>query len=267
MDLYKEDIMANIIVCYKWVLDEEDLKINPGDLSVDASKAKGKISEYDRNAIAAAVNIAGATGNQAVALSYGNPSVKNSLKDALSRGPSAGYWVNDQGADTADGFVTSSVLAAAISSIGSYNLIICGEGAADTYARQIGPRLGAILNLPVISCVYEMYIEGNRLIATRKLEDCLETVSVVLPAVVTVLPEICPAPIPGLKAVLDAGKKPTSEFNIASLGLDPASLAPKRTILDFKGYAADRKKQMIKGDSPAASVLQLVNKLKQEGVL
>lgn len=259
--------MANIIVCYKWVLDEEDLKINPADLSVDASKAKGKISEYDRNAIAAAVNMAKVTGDQVVALSYGNGTVKNSLKDALSRGPAAGYWVNDPAADTADGFVTSSVLAAAIGNIGSYSLIICGEGAADTYAHQIGPRLGALLNLPVISCVNDMHMDGDLLIATRKLDDCLETVSVKLPAVVTVLPEMCPAPIPGLKAVLDAGKKPTSELSVIGLALPPSSLEPKRSILAVKGYAADRKQQMIKGDTPAASVEQLVGLLKQEGVL
>src|SRR5690606_6347101 len=48
--------MSKIVACYKWVLDESDIRIN-SDLSVDFSKAKGKISDYDRNAIEAAVKL------------------------------------------------------------------------------------------------------------------------------------------------------------------------------------------------------------------
>jgi len=43
--------MPKILVCYKWVLDEQDIRINPNDLSLDCSRAKGKISDFDRNAI------------------------------------------------------------------------------------------------------------------------------------------------------------------------------------------------------------------------
>ena len=204
--------MSKIIICFKWVKAEDDLRIDPATLNVDLSKAKGKISEYDRNAIEAA-------GSEAVALTYGSADSKPSLKDALSRGPKQGYWVNDQSADQADGFVTANVLAAAIGKIGDYTLIVCAEGAADTYAHQVGPRIGALLDLPVISYVKEMKIDGNKLTAVRKLENSLETVEVELPAVVTVLPEINSAPIPGLKAVLDAGKKPVTEFSIQDLEL------------------------------------------------
>jgi len=46
--------MLKIIICFKWVKAEDDLRIDPATLNVDLSKAKGKISEYDRNAIEAA---------------------------------------------------------------------------------------------------------------------------------------------------------------------------------------------------------------------
>ena len=43
--------MPNCLVCYKWTLDEQDIKIKSEDLSLDSSRAKGKISDFDRNAI------------------------------------------------------------------------------------------------------------------------------------------------------------------------------------------------------------------------
>lgn len=40
-----------IITCYKCVPDEQDIAINNADGSLDFSKADGKISQYDLNAI------------------------------------------------------------------------------------------------------------------------------------------------------------------------------------------------------------------------
>ncbi|MEA1961481.1 MAG: hypothetical protein U9N81_09460 [Bacillota bacterium] len=104
--------MSNVVACYKWVLDEADIKINP-DLSVDMKKAQGKISDYDKNALEAAVQAAGILGGKAVSLTFGNAKTKQSLKVVLSRGLKEGCWVNAEEANTADGVVTAKVLAAA----------------------------------------------------------------------------------------------------------------------------------------------------------
>ncbi len=259
--------MANIISCYKWVFDEEDIRINPTDLSVDSSKAKSKISEYDRNAIGVAVNVGEERGDKVIALTFGNAAAKQSLKDALSRGPAEAYWINDRLAETADGFVTANVLAAAIKKIGDYRLVVCAEGAADTYAHQVGPRIGALLNIPVLSCVSSIKLEGNQIIAQRKLEDYTETVKAQLPVVITVLPEIMEAPIPGLKAVMSAGKKPNTELKIADLGLDENDLKAKASTKDLRGYASNRKNVLITDGDAANKVSQLLVNLKKEGVL
>ena len=54
--------MAKIIACYKWVTDEADIRIN-SEGSIDFSKAKGKISDYDKNAIEAAMQAAQSIGS------------------------------------------------------------------------------------------------------------------------------------------------------------------------------------------------------------
>lgn len=259
--------MAKTIVCYKWVRMEEDIRISQPDLNVDLSKAKGKISDYDRNAIETARQVSEAANSEAVGLTFGSGDIKTSLKDALSRGLAQAYWVNDVVAESADGLVTANVLAAAIKQIGDYNLIICSEGAADTYAHQVGPRLGALLDLPVISYVKEMRIEGDRLIAIRKLDSCTEKVETSLPAVVTVLPEIYAAPIPGLKSVLDAGKKPNTELKLSNLGLSPAELTRPSQVKSFKGYVMARKNIVFSEGDLKAKVDTLVSALKKEGVL
>lgn len=259
--------MPNIVTCYKWVPDEQDIKINPSSLALDFSKAKNKISDYDRNAIEEAVLIAQKNGGSITALTYGTAAAKQSLKDVLSRGPEKAVFVSDEGAAGADAFITANVLASAVRKIGAYDVIICGEGSADTYAQQVGPRLAALLGIPAITYVSEMRVEGDRVIATRKVGNCIEVATASFPVVVTVLPEINKPRIPSLKEVLGAAKKPMVEYKLVDLGLSGENLAGKNKVKSIKGYVMSRKNVIYKEGTAAEKVAGLVSNLAKEGVL
>lgn len=258
--------MPKILVCYKWVLDEQDIKINQGDLSLDSSRAKYKISDYDKNAIEEATLLVETHEGSVDALTFGSDKVKQSLKDALSRGPDKVQWIGDIAFEQADAFVTANVLAAAIRKNESYDLIICGEGSADSYSQQVAPRLATLLGIPAITFVQKLSIDGSRTIATRKLGDCTEVVEVEGPAVISVLPEINKPRIPSLKQVMAASKKPSQELKIADLGLVTQDLQPKTISLSVKGYVMNRKNILFKDSNQADNVAKLVASLAQEGV-
>ena len=258
--------MAKILVCYKWVLDEQDIKINLGDLSLDVSKAKGKISDYDKNAIEEATLLAEKHGGSVDALTFGNATVKQSLKDALSRGPVKAYWIRDAVADTADAFVTANILAAAIRTMDAYDLIICGEGSADGYNQQVAARIGALLKLPAVTFAQQLAVDDGKVTATRKLGDCTEMVEVTGPVVISVLPEINKPRIPSLKQVLAASKKPSAEIKLSDLELAPDELQPKVAGLSVAGYVMNRKNIIFKEASQADNVAKLVAGLAQAGL-
>jgi electron transfer flavoprotein beta subunit len=248
------------------MLDEQDIKIKPEDLSLDSSRAKGKISDFDRNAIEEAALLVEKNGGAVDALSYGTPTVKQSLKDALSRGPEKAYWIADASADTADASVTANVLAAAIRKLGQYDLILCGEGSSDLFNQQTAPRLAALLGLPCLSFVNKLNVEGDVVKATRKLEDCVENVTVKGPVVISVLSEINKPRIPSLKQVLGASKKPNEEIKIADLGLKPEDLQPKAIRKSVKGFVMQRKNVIYKESSAADNVAKLKASLATEGL-
>ena len=259
--------MPKCLVCYKWTLDEQDIKIKPEDLSLDTSRAKGKISDFDRNAIEEGALIVEQHGGAVHALSYGTSAVKQSLKDVLSRGPEAVYWIADKSAETADASVTANVLAAAIRKLGPYDLILCGEGSSDLFNQQTGERLGALLGLPCVSYVERLSVEGDTVKATRKLADCTEVATVKCPVVLSVLHQINKPRIPGLKQVLAAGKKPNKEIKITDLGLTPEALQPKSVHKSVRGFVAKRKNIIYKESSAAANVAKLASSLTTEGLL
>lgn len=258
--------MPKILVCYKWVLDEQDIRINAGDLSLDPSRAKGKISDYDKNAIEEATLLVEKHGGSVDALTFGSTLVKQSLKDALSRGPGKLYWIGDAAADTADAFVTANILAAAIRKIDSYDLIVCGEGSTDAYNQQVAPRIATLLGIPAVTFVQQIAMESGDFTAIRKLGDCTEVVEIKGPAVISVLPEINKPRIPSLKQVLAASKKTTSEIKVSDLGLISSEVNPKVICLSVTGYIMNRKNILFKEVNPADNVEKLVASLAQEGV-
>jgi len=258
--------MPKCLVCYKWTLDEQDIKIKPEDLSLDSSRAKGKISDFDRNAIEEAALLVEKNGGAVDALTYGTASVKQSLKDALSRGPAKVYWVADASAENADANVTANVLAAAIRKLGQYDLILCGEGSSDLFNQQTAARIAALLGQPCLSFVNKLSVEGDVVKATRKLEDSQEDVTVKGPVVISVLSEINKPRIPSLKQVLGASKKPNEEIKIADLGLKPEDLQPKALRKSVKGFVMQRKNVIYKESSAADNVAKLKASLASEGL-
>jgi electron transfer flavoprotein beta subunit len=258
--------MPKCLVCYKWTLDEKDIKIKPEDLSLDVSRAKGKISDFDRNAIEAATQIVEQKGGEVHALTYGTAAVKQSLKDVLSRGPNRLYWIADKSAEKADAYVTANVLAAAIQKLGAYDLILCGEGSSDSFNQQTATRLAALLGLPCVSFVLKLSVEDGTVKATRGLGDTTEVATVKGPVVVSVLGQINHPRIPSLKQVLGASKKPNQEIKIADLGLDQDKLQPKAVHKAIRGFATKRKNITFKEANAAANVAKLVTSLAAEGL-
>lgn len=252
--------MADVLVGFKWVLDEADVRIGD-DLSVDTTKAARKISDYDKNAIEAGRLAAEQLHGQAVGVSCGAEETRKAFVDALARGLDAGVWVKTAEAASAD---VAARAIAAVARERDVALVVCSEGSSDDYARQTGSRVGALLDWPVATSVSSLQVEGDTAFVRRRMEGCEQLVRVQLPAVISALPEIGPAPIPGLKAVLAAKKKEVEELEAAALGVDEAS----GIVLDgMSGYANERKSVLIEGDSVAEKASKLVEALKKEGVL
>lgn len=254
-----------VIACYKWVLDEADLKVDAKSRALLTDRAKNKISEYDRNAIECGVQLTEQVGGEVVALTAGTAHAKNSLKDALSRGPAQAVWVKDEVMSQADSAVTAKILAGAVRKIGEFDLVVCGEGSSDEYAQQVGIRMGQLLNIPVITFVNKVEVKDGILRAERKLEEGIEVVEVKLPALITVLPDVNTPRIPSLKQILGAAKKPVQELSVTDCGLNSVDVEPKVRRESVLGAVMERKQIRVQGEV-SEMVQQMVDLLNKEGL-
>ncbi len=254
--------MLKTLACFKWVIDDADIKIDAASRRLILDRAGYKISAYDRNAIEEAVRLLEQHGGSVAALTVAPPTAKACLKDALSRGPDAAWFINDPAFTDLAPAQTARIIASAIKTGIEYDLIICGEGSGDLYAQQVGPALAEILGIPCATFVNKLTFSGSEIIAERKLENGVETVSLPLPALVTILPDINTPRIPTLKQVLGAAKKP-----VQNIGLDKIGAIADPGITTEKVAAAVMDRKHVKFAADADGIKAAVAALLKEGVI
>ena len=238
-----------IITCYKSVPDEQDIAVNNADGSLDFSKADGKISQYDLNAIEAACQLKQQLGDaQVIAMSVGGKALTNAKgrKDVLSRGPDELVVVIDDRFEQALPRETAVVLAAAAQKSG-FDLILCGDGSSDLYAQQVSLLVGETLNIPAVNGVSKILsLSDSTLTVERELEDETETLSIPLPAVVAVSTDINSPQIPSMKAILGAAKKPVQVWSADDIGFTAMEAGSAQHVAAPK--QRERQRIVIEGD-------------------
>jgi len=251
-----------VIVCYKVVPEELKIEVNP-DRSLSFKNVEWKLSQYDLNAVEAAMQLVEAVGGKASALTVGDQKVENSKlkKSILARGPEDLYLVKDEQLKEADTNLTAAALAGAVMKIG-FDLVLCGEGSSDLYAQQVGIQLGELLKVPVINAVSKITPDGDRLIIERSLEDEIEILEVSLPAVLSVTADINVTRLPGMKEILAAGKKPVIEWDLNKIGMGH-DLPKVETISTLAPEQVERNKILIEGDSEL-QIAELVEYIRRE---
>ncbi|WP_058912282.1 electron transfer flavoprotein FixA [Entomohabitans teleogrylli] len=238
-----------IITCYKCVPDEQDITVNSADGSLDLSRADTKISQYDLNAIEAANQLRQQREDVHItALSVGGKALNHAKgrKDVLSRGPDELVVVMDDRFEQALPHQTAMALSAAVEKLG-FDLIICGDGSADLYAQQVGLLLGEVLHIPALNGISKIVsLTDDTVRVERELEDETETLTIPLPVVIAVSTDINIPPIPSMKSILGAAKKPVQVWNMTDIGLDQIEALSEQRVTAPQQKV--RQRVIIEGD-------------------
>lgn len=242
----------NIYVCIKRVPDTE-ARIKVTGAAIDPAGIKHVISPYDEFAIEAALRLKEAKGTgEVVVVSVGNASSGEQLRSALAMGADRAVLL--EGDVTVDGLATAKALAAELKDA-KPDLVMLGMKGVDYDQQQVGPMLAELLDLPCITVVSELEIEGETVVAHREIEGGVEVVEAPLPAVLTVTKGKDEPRYPSLKGIMAAKKKP--------LETKPAQTGDSRLTVTSMTPPPDRPPGRIVGEGVDA-VPELVRLLREE---
>jgi electron transfer flavoprotein beta subunit len=261
--------MVNIIVLVKQVIQTAELKIDKTTKSLLLQGVPRVVSESDKNALEESIRIKEKHGGKITVITVGTSEAKEALREALAMGADEAILITDPRFEGSDSHAVASVLAAAVTKILDYDLIICGAYSEDLFAFQTGPRLAEICNLPQITYATKITLDGTKIVVERDLETERQVVEGKLPCLVTVVREINEPRLPTLMSIMAASKKPTTTWNAADLSLGEDELGFNGALIEVLRstvVSGERKRIMLEGD-PKEISLKLARALQQEGVL
>jgi electron transfer flavoprotein beta subunit len=256
----------NIVVCMKPVPDPRrwgKLKLDPRTMLLRRDEVPAVINPLDRNAIEQAVALRAPGPGTVTVISMAPREAEEQLAEALAMGCDRAYLLSDAAFAGADSLATARCLATAIRRIGDVDLVFCGSYSLDGSTSQVGPQIAELLDIPDLTHVTALSLEGGALRARCATERGETVYECDLPALVTFDTEVNVPRTASMTGIMRAASTGVTCWTAADLGLSPAEVglggSPTQMLNIFTPPAA-RKGEMLEG-SPSQMAAALVAKL------
>ncbi|MDP4163325.1 MAG: electron transfer flavoprotein subunit beta/FixA family protein [Bacillota bacterium] len=237
----------NIFVLMKRTFDtEEKISISAGKINEDG--AEFIINPYDEYAVEEAIQVRDAHGGEVTVVSVGTEEAEKQLRTALAMGADKAVLINtEDDVENGDQFTTAKILAQFLKDKEA-DLILGGNVAIDGGSGQVGPRVAEMLNIPYVTTITKLEIDGNKATVTRDVEGDSEVIETTLPLLVTAQQGLNEPRYPSLPGIMKAKKKPLEELELDDLDLEEDDVEAKTKTIEI--YLPPKKEagRVLQGD-------------------
>ncbi|ETI67835.1 electron transfer flavoprotein, beta subunit [Neobacillus vireti LMG 21834] len=222
----------NIFVLMKRTFDtEEKVVLKGGKINEDG--AEFIINPYDEYAIEEAIQVRDANGGEVTVISVGGEETEKQLRTALAMGADKAVLINtEDDVENADQFTTAKILGEFLKDKDA-DLIIGGNVAIDGGTGQVGPRVAELLNIPYVTTITKLEINGSSVTGTRDVEGDSEIIETSLPLLVTAQQGLNEPRYPSLPGIMKAKKKPLDELELDDLDLEEDDVEAKTKTIEI----------------------------------
>ncbi|WP_096153081.1 MULTISPECIES: electron transfer flavoprotein subunit beta/FixA family protein [Bacillus] len=252
----------NIYVLLKRTFDTEE-KITVSNGAINEDGAEFIINPYDEYAVEEAIRVRDAHGGEITVLTVGTEDAEKELRTALAMGADKAVLINtEDDVENGDQFTTSRILAEYLKDKDA-DLIIGGNVAIDGGSGQVGPRVAELLDIPYVTTITKLDIDGTNVTIVRDVEGDSEVIETTLPLLVTAQQGLNDPRYPSLPGIMKAKKKPLDELELDDLDLEEDDVEAKTKTLEI--YLPPQKEagRVLQGDLQD-QVKELVTALRNE---
>lgn len=259
--------LLRIVTLVKQTPDVEAITIN-SDGTPDLSEAELQVSQYDKNAVEAAVQIKEERGNDEVevlAVSLASEPLDETIKEVLAMGADEARLIQDDAFEDVDTAGKARLLAAAVENVGDVDLVLAADESADSHSAQTAPRVAAHLDAPLLSYVTDLTVEDGSVTVERESDEGIEQLEAETPVVISTQEAINEPRLPALTDILSAKDKPMETWTADDLGVEVPEPVTKR--IKNVAPSTERRREIIEADSPEEAAQELARRLVDEGIV
>ncbi len=243
-----------ILVPIKRVVDYNvKIRVKPDQTGVDLTNVKMSMNPFCEIAVEEAIRLKEAgLADEIIVVSVGPTQTQETLRTGLAMGADRAILVQTD--IDVEPLAVAKVLKAVVEAE-SPELVILGKQAIDGDNNQTGQMLAALLGWPQGTFASEVKLEAGKLRVTREIDGGLQTVKLLMPAVVTTDLRLNEPRYASLPNIMKAKKKPLDEKTPEDYGID---VTPRLEIVKVTEPA--KREAGVKVET----VAELVEKLKNE---
>ena len=243
-----------LLVAVKRVIDYNvKTRVKADESDVDLTNVKMALNPFCEIAVEEAVRLKeNDMSTEVVAVSIGSKAAQEQLRTALALGADRAIHI------LTDGRVDSLTVAKLLKAIVDEEqpkLVLLGKQAIDTDNGQTGQMLAALTGMGQGTFASKIIVDGEIVSVTREVDGGLQTVSLTLPAVVTVDLRLNEPRYAKLPDILKAKRKRLDTRTPEEFGIDISS-----SLIQLKVESPADRKRGIKVNS----VDELIDKLQNE---
>lgn len=227
-----------IIVCAKQVPDTTEVKIDKKTNTLIREGVPSILNPDDANALEQALALKDKYEDVHVTvISMGPPQADVMLRECLAMGADEAVLLSDRAFGGSDTWATSNALAAGIRKLGDFDLILAGRQAIDGDTAQVGPQISEKLDIPQVTYVEDLEVDGKNLTVKRQLEDGYEMIKLQMPALLTAVCELNEPRHMYIDKIFDAYQKEIKVLTINDVDIQPTEVglkaSPTRVFRSF----------------------------------
>lgn len=246
----------NIVVCLKQTFDTEAKIALTAGGKIDDTGVTRVMNPYDEFALEEGLRLKEKFGGEVVTVSVGGEKFQEAIRTALATGADKAVLINDPALENADELVVAEVLGKAIAQL-PCDIILAGRIAVDDQSAQVAVRLAEVLDLPSVTSILKLDVEGDKALATREIDGGTETLEVPLPAVFTAQKGLNEPRYPSMMGIMKAKNKELKVLALSDLGMAEAPARKTGTVVlglpgarkagvKIQGEAADSARELVR---------------------
>jgi electron transfer flavoprotein beta subunit len=247
-----------VLVPVKRVIDYNvKVRVKADGSGVDLANVKMSMNPFDEIAVEEAIRLREkGIVTEVIVVSIGVKQSQETLRTALAMGADRAILIEatDNVQTDIEPLAVAKLLAAVVKEEGP-GMVLCGKQAIDNDMNATGQMLSALLGWSQATFVSELTVAGDTATVTREVDGGLQTITVKMPAIVTVDLRLNDPRYASLPNIMKAKAKPLALKTPADYGVD---VAPRLTVV--KTVEPTGRKAGVK----VANVAELLAKLHDE---
>ena len=233
-----------ILVCISNVPDTTTkVSFNNNNTEFNTNGVQYILNPYDEIALSRAIELTEGGKGSTTVINVGLADAEPTIRKALAIGADDAIRINAAPADAY--FVAKQI--AEVAKNGAYDIIMCGRESIDYNSAQVPSMLAELLDLPSISIIKKLEINGSEAQIDREIEGGKEVITLSIPFVVSTAEGVAEPKIPNMRGIMSARTKPLQV-------VEPVTVEKLAAFQSYELPAARGNVKLIEAENPAKLV-------------